>query len=413
MKQFFTVFKFEFKNYAKNKPFIIITAILVLAIGVALSFPRIQQAMGPSNQEPSEKAVIAVQDKTGDSKAAIAYFNAAMKDNKFQATDKSEADIEKAVDSGAYDSAIIITAPLKYTHIVKNVGMYDETGAQIDQVLIAKYHADTLAKLGVSASDTQAILGAKVESNTVQTGNGKDQMQNFFYTYILIFALYMAILLYGQFVGSSVATEKSNRAMELLITSTNPTHLMFGKVLGAGCAGLLQFVLIFGSGFAFYNLNASYFADNMIIQSIFNMPITILLYAILFFILGFFIYAFMYGALGSLVSRMEELNTTIMPVTYLFIIAFMVVMFSMSSGNVDNAAMLVCSYIPFTSPMAMFVRIAMGNVAAWEIIVSVVILVGSTVGIGFLAAAIYRMGVLMYGKPPKPNDIIKMLKNSK
>ena len=413
MKQFFTVFKFEFKNYAKNKPFIIITALLVVVIGVVLSFPRIQQAMGPGNQEPSKKAVVAVQDKTGDSTAAISYFTAAMKDNEFKATDKSEEEIKKAVDSGEFESAILITAPLKYTHIVKNVGMYDESSAQINEILLAKYRADTLTKLGVSANDTQSILSAKVESNTVQTGNGKDQMQNFFYTYILIFALYMAILLYGQFVGSSVATEKSSRAMELLITSTNPKHLMFGKVLGAGCAGLMQFVLIFGSGFAFYNLNASYFKDNQIVQSIFNMPLSILLFAIMFFVLGFFIYAFMYGALGSLVSRMEELNTTIMPVTYLFIIAFMVVMFSMNSGNVDNVIMVVCSYIPFTSPMAMFVRIAMGNVATWEILVSVVILVGSTIGIGYLAAAIYRMGVLMYGKAPKPSEIIKMLQQSK
>jgi len=413
MKQFFTVFKFEFKNYAKNKPFIIITALLVVVIGVVLSFPRIQQAMGPGNQEPSKKAVVAVQDKTGDSTAAISYFTAAMKDNEFKATDKSEEDIKKAVDSGEFESAILITAPLKYTHIVKNVGMYDESSAQINEILLAKYRADTLTKLGVSANDTQSILSAKVESNTVQTGNGKDQMQNFFYTYILIFALYMAILLYGQFVGSSVATEKSSRAMELLITSTNPKHLMFGKVLGAGCAGLMQFVLIFGSGFAFYNLNASYFKDNQIVQSIFNMPLSILLFAIMFFVLGFFIYAFMYGALGSLVSRMEELNTTIMPVTYLFIIAFMVVMFSMNSGNVDNVIMVVCSYIPFTSPMAMFVRIAMGNVATWEIVVSVAILVGSTIGIGYLAAAIYRMGVLMYGKAPKPSEIIKMLQQSK
>jgi ABC-2 type transport system permease protein len=413
MKQFFTVFKFEFKNYAKNKPFLIITAVLDIAIGVVLSFPRIQQAMGPSNQQPSQKTVIAVQDKTGDSKTAISYFAAAMKDNEFKATDKSEEDIKKAVDSGEFDSAIVITAPLKYTHIVKNVGMYDESSAQINEILLAKYRADALTKLGVPASNAQSILTAKVESNTVQTSNGKDQMQNFFYTYILIFALYMAILLYGQFVGSSVATEKSSRAMELLITSTNPKHLMFGKVLGAGCAGLLQFTLIFGSGFAFYNLNADYFKDNEIVQSIFNMPLSILLYAILFFILGFFIYAFMYGALGSLVSRMEELNTTIMPVTYLFIIAFLVVMFSMNTGNVDNMLMLVCSYIPFTSPMAMFVRIAMGNVAAWEIIVSIIILIGSTIGIGYLAAAIYRMGVLMYGKAPKPAEIIKMLRNNK
>lgn len=415
MKQFFTVFKFEFKNYTKTKSFIIVTAMLVLIIGVVLSIPRIQQMMnnGSNNHEPSKKEVIAVLDKTGDNKTILTYFSAAMKDNEFKATDKSEEDIKKAVDSGDYASAIIINSPLSYTHIVKNVGMYDETTSQINDILLAKYRSDTLTKLGVPANDAQAILNAKVETKTEQTASGKDQMNNFFYTYILIFALYMAILLYGQFVASSVATEKSNRAMELLITSTKSRNLMFGKVLGAGCAGLLQFVLIFGSGYGFYNLNASFFKDNQIVQSIFNMPISILLFAVMFFILGFFIYAFMYGALGSLVSRMEELNTAIMPVTYLFIIAFFVVVFSMTSGNVDNAAILVCSYIPFTSPMAMFVRIAMGNVAAWEIIVSVAILIGSTAGIGYLAAAIYRMGVLMYGKAPKPAEIIKMLKNNK
>lgn len=412
MKQFLTVFKFEFKNYAKNKTYIIITAILVVLIGVALSIPRIQQAIGTG--KPEQKEVIAVQDKTsGDSKAAVTYFSAEMKDNEFKATDKSEEELKKAVDSGEFQSAIIITAPLKYTKIVKNIGMYDESSAQMNEILLAKYRADTLTKLGVSANDTQSFLSAEVEGNVVQTGNGKDQMQNFFYTYILMFALYMAIILYGQFVATSVATEKSNRAMELLITSTKPTNLMFGKVFGAGCAGLLQFILIFGSGFAFYNLNKSYFTNAKIVQSIFNMPASILLFAIMFFILGFFIYAFMYGALGSLVSRMEELNTAIMPVTYLYMIAFFVIFFLMMSGKVNNVVMVVCSYIPFTSPMAMFVRIAMGNVAAWEIIVSVVILVGSIIGIGYLAALIYRMGVLLYGKAPKPGEIIKMLKNSK
>lgn len=414
MKQFFTVFKFEFKNYTKTKSFIIVTALLVVIIGVVLSIPRIQQMINSgNNNEPSQKEIVAVLDKTGDSKAVVSYFSAAMKDKEFKATDKSEDDIKKSVDNGDFESAIVITSPLSYTHIVKNVGMYDETSSQIDEILLAKYRSDTLSKLGVPANDAQQILNAKVESKTEQTASGKDQMKNFFYTYILIFALYMAILLYGQFVASSVATEKSNRAMELLITSIKPRNLMFGKVLGAGCAGLLQFVLIFGSGYAFYNLNASYFKDNQIVQSIFNMPISILLFAILFFVLGFFIYAFMYGALGSLVSRMEELNTAIMPVTYLFIIAFFVVVFSMTSGNVDNTAIIVCSYIPFTSPMAMFVRIAMGNVAIWEIIVSIAILIGSTVGIGYLAAAIYRMGVLLYGKAPKPAEIFKMLKNNK
>jgi ABC-2 type transport system permease protein len=85
----------------------------------------------------------------------------------------------------------------------------------------------------------------------------------------------------------------------------------------------------------------------------------------------------------------------------------MVVMFSMSSGSVDNTAMLVCSYIPFTSPMAMFTRICMSTVAWYEIAASITILVGSTIVIGVLSAKIYRVGVLLYGTPPKIGTILK------
>ena len=93
--------------------------------------------------------------------------------------------------------------------------------------------------------------------------------------------------------------------------------------------------------------------------------------------------------------------------TFLFIIGFMVVMFSMSSGSVDNILMQICSYIPFTSPMAMFTRIAMSTVPWYEIAISIGILVASTFGIGILSAKIYRVGVLMYGTSPKISNIIK------
>ncbi len=98
-----------------------------------------------------------------------------------------------------------------------------------------------------------------------------------------------------------------------------------------------------------------------------------------------------------------------MPIKFLFIIAFVVVMLSMSSGLVDNAAMLVCWYIPFTSPMAMFTRICMSTVAWYDIFISIAILIGSTVGIGVLSAKIYRVGVLLYGMSPKLGMIIKMV----
>lgn len=416
MKQFWTVFRFEFNNYLKNKAFLIVTVLLVIVVGVVLSIPRIQEATSPKDQtKPTEtKTVIVLADQTGgDAAASAAFFTSAMPNTEFKVTNQSIDDLKKAVDAGTYAGAVVLKAPLSYTHVVKNIGMYDDFSGQFDQILLAKYRGDALTKLGVPAADAKAFLSAQVQAETVQTSTGKDQMKNFFYTYILIFALYMAILLYGQFVATSVATEKSSRAMELLITSTKPKNLMFGKVMGAGLAGLSQFVLIFGSSYLFYNLNKDYFKDNQIVQSVFNMPLNILLYTVLFFVLGFFIYAFLYGALGSLVSRMEELSSTIMPVTMVFIIAFMVVMFSMGSGSVDNMLMKVCSFVPLTSPMAMFVRIAMGEVAGWEIVVSVAILILSTIGVGFLAAAIYRMGVLLYGKAPKPAEIVRMLKNSK
>ena len=128
---------------------------------------------------------------------------------------------------------------------------------------------------------------------------------------------------------------------------------------------------------------------------------------LVFFVLGFFIYAFLYGAIGSTASKLEDINTSVMPITMLFIIAFMVVMFSLASGNVDNTLMKVCSFGPFTSSMAMFTRIAMSTVPWYEILISVLILIGSVAGIGVISAKIYRVGVLLYGTTPKIGSILK------
>ena len=195
--------------------------------------------------------------------------------------------------------------------------------------------------------------------------------------------------------------------MELLITSAKPTSMMFGKVIASCLAGFIQIVAVFGSAFVFYNVNKAYWGDNVIIESIFNIPLELLVYMLVFFVLGFLIYAFMYGAIGSTASKLEDINTSVMPITFLFIIAFIVVMSSMGSGNVDNTLMAVCSYVPFTSPIAMFTRICMSTVPWYEIAISIAILIGSTFGIGVLSAKIYRVGVLMYGTTPKIRNIIK------
>ena len=125
---------------------------------------------------------------------------------------------------------------------------------------------------------------------------------------------------------------------------------------------------------------------------------------ILFFLLGFFIYGMMYGAVGSLVSKIEDIGSVAMPIILVFVIGFVVVMSSIEDPN-SAIGMKICSFIPFTSSMAMFARIAMGSVSTGEIALSIAILVVSTVLIGVLAAKIYRAGVLMYGTRPKLRTI--------
>ena len=130
---------------------------------------------------------------------------------------------------------------------------------------------------------------------------------------------------------------------------------------------------------------------------------------LVFFILGFLIYAFLYGAVGSTASKLEDINTSVLPITFLFIIAFIVVMTAMTNGNVDTPLVKICSYVPFTSPMAMFTRICMSTVAWYEIALSILILVASVVGVGVVSARIYRVGVLLYGNPPKLIPLVKMV----
>ena len=413
MKQFKTIFGFEYGSYAKNKVFVGLTVILIIVMAVVLFFPRFKAKTGTSVPSFSDNTPknIALCDNSGDGAEATAvYLKEGLKNANVTVVTEDIDTLKTEVNNGTYDCAVVLENPLSYKYIVENAGITDTTSLMINEILTQKYKYEKMMQLGLSPDETSELMNVTADSEEIVTG--KDQSQSFFYTYILIFLLYFAVIMYGQFVAQSVAVEKSSRAMELLITNAKPSSLMFGKVMGAGMAGLTQLVLLLGSAYGFYALNKEFWADNMIIKSIFGMPASMLLYTILFFVLGFFLYSFMYGALASLASRLEDMNTLVMPVTFLMIISFMITIFSMM-GNVDSTLMKVVSFIPFTSPMAMFTRIAMGSVSTIEIVISVGILIGSTIGIGYLAAAIYKIGVLMYGKPPKLNELLRALKNNK
>ena len=421
MKQFGKILKFELKYYLKNKVFVGVTVFLVLLIAAVMFFPRITAMFEEDNtvdvgdvgnveiddeQNQDDLPVMLIKAEEAELAEMVREtFAAAFNGYNVQITDSAIDDVKSTITAGEAECAFVLTSPIEYIYYVNNLSMYDSNASMADEMLRHLYQTNALVQSGLTAEEAGDIMNIFVSGSVESLG--KDQMENFFYTYIMIFALYMVILLYGQMVATNVATEKSSRAMEVLITSAKPTSMMFGKVIASCLAGLIQLVAVFGSALVFYNLNKSYWGGNMIIDSIFNIPTELFVYMLVFFILGFLIYAFMFGAVGSTASKLEDINTSVMPITLLFIIAFIVVVTSMSSGNIDNTLMTVCSYIPFTSPMAMFTRICMSTVPLYEILISIAILIGSTVGIGVISAKIYRVGVLMYGTTPKLSAILK------
>lgn len=408
MKQFLIILNFELKYYFKNKVFIGITAFLMVLIAVVMFFPQITALFETSDTEAELSVMLIKMDDITQADIVKKTFSASFLDYDVQITDNEIDVIKDKITSGEVACAFVMNETPSFTYYVDNLSIYDTNLETATEALQQIYQMNELVNGGMPFEDAKDVMNIQIEGKVENLG--KDQVQNFFYTYIMIFALYMVILLYGQLVATNVATEKSSRAMELLITSVKPTSMMFGKVIASCLTGFIQLSAVFGSAFVLYNINKRHWQDNILIESIFNIPLEVLAYMLVFFVLGFLIYAFMYSAIGSTASKLEDINTSVMPITILFIIAFLVVIFSMSSGNVDNVLMAVCSYIPFTSPMAMFTRICMSTVLWHEVAISIFILIGSTFGIGILSAKIYRIGVLMYGTTPKIGSIIKAIR---
>ena len=409
MKQFGKIFQFELKHYLKNKIFVGLTIVLVALIAIVMFFPRLSEAFG-ADEGPAEKQVMLVKAPMAEMDETVQfYFAQTFAGYEVKMTHDDTDTICKAVREGKVACAFVMTTPSEFTYYVENLSLYDTNCETATAALRQIYQFSALAG-ALSPEQAGEIMNISITANTESLG--VDQRENFLYTYIMIMALYMVIVLYGQMVATNVATEKSSRAMELLITSADPASMMFGKVLASCLAGLMQIAAIFGTSILCYNLNKEYWMDDMMIGSIFNMPLSLFGYMLVYFVLGFLIFGFLYGAIGSTVSKVEDINTTVMPVTMLFIIGFIVVITNMTSGDVGNITMVICSYVPFTSSMAMFTRIAMSRVPWYEIAASIGVLAASVVGIGFISAKIYRAGVLLYGTPPKIGQILKMIRKA-
>ena len=269
--------------------------------------------------------------------------------------------------------------------------------------------------IGLTAEQA-ARLSAPVNIVPVQlagaAGEGKSESEiqlAFGLVYVLLFLLYIGVIGYGNTVATSITAEKSSRVMELLISSVSPMTQMFGKIIGICLVGLTQIALFVIVG----ALNLAATKDSNPLFSELNINLAeldpmLFVYFFIFYFLGYLIYAAVFAAVGSLVSRTEEVGQVIMPVTLLIVAAFMLAMYGLYNPNAPFVVAM--SFVPFFSPLVMFLRIGLGNPELWEILLSIGISAAGVYVMSWIAAKIYRTGVLLYGKLPSWSELRKAMK---
>lgn len=409
MNKFFLVLGHTYWTRLKSKAFIITTSILlILVLGIANIDSIIK--IFDSEKEASEVIVI------NESSAIYSSLSGSLVGNDTISLieyEEGQAEGEQAVKDEKYDALLVIkedtNALPDVTYYAKSIAADEtqdvlEANLQIikDSILIDQAGIDeaTLAEMNQPVNIEKHAL-----DESAKTDEELDLARVI--VYVMIFILYMAILIYGQMIATDIATEKSSRVMEILISSASPVTHMFAKIIGIALLGITQAGIVVVGGLIFIipklkGINAN-FMQELGLESV---SPTLFLYGLLFFLLGYLLYATIAAMFGSLVSRVEDLQQLLMPMIILIVIAFFIAMFGL---NMPEAKLItISSFIPFFSPMIMFLRIGMLNVPLWEVAVSISILIGTIIVLGLIGARIYRGGVLMYG----PSRSLKDIKNA-
>lgn len=428
MNKMGTIIGFTFKNKVKTKSFLITTLILMLLLSIGMNIPYFIKVFQGDDGAKNTGIHVAVVADTGSRASdllknyasGVTVEGGATVD---QYTTADDAGLKKSLEEEALDGYI-------------QLGTESETG--LPPVTFYSPDGDidgevqTFLQLGLQQVNAQLIAGDKLTPEQIGAMNAPVQLDtkqistegeaagvtdeekdappiiNYVIVYALLMMFFMSIMMTGNMIAAEVTSEKSSRIMEILITSASPLAQMFGKVIGIFLIGILQIALIAATVAINLNLphNASILTDFDL--DLGQLNVNLLIYGLVLYVLGYFLYALIYAAIGSIVSRTEDLGQAVMPITMLGLVTFYIPLFSIS--NADTMLVKVASYIPFTSPLSMLLRIGVGDVALWQILVSLLILLVSIFVFGWLAAKIYRTGVLMYGKRPSIKEIRKAMK---
>ncbi|WP_075981536.1 ABC transporter permease [Bacillus massilinigeriensis] len=415
MSNFWIILFHTYLSKLKTKQFLITTLITVL---IVVGLANIQNIISFFDKDGGQEK-IAVIDETGALFTPLKQqVNAINKDLKLSSYTKSLKDAEEAVEQEKYKGVLILS-------------LDDE------KLPIATYKSMTIAASQIPSELQGAIQQVKTQMAASQINLTPEQLTKLYepvsfekialeknakseeelnqargLVYFLLFFIYFAVIMYASMIAMEVATEKSSRVMEILISSVSPVKQMFAKILAIALLSLTQLAVFFIVGYVFVKRNLDDLQGGFFdVFGFGDIPIPTIIYATIFTLLGYLLYATMAALLGSLVSRIEDVQQMITPMTFLVVAGFMIAMFGL--GQPDNTFITITSYIPFFTPMLMFMRVGMLTLPVWEPILGIAILLLTIIILAIFGAKVYKGGVLMYGKSNSFKDIKKALQITK
>ena len=418
MHKFWIVLSHTYMTRIKSKSFIITTAIFLLFFIVIGNIDRIIDFF-----DDDEIDQVAVIDDTDEIYTSLVEQYQQIEANfELVEYEGTIADAEDDILSGAIKGLL---------HIQPDTNNYFSVDYHTDQLLNQSIqsqltndlqqlkNARAMIDMGIDQSVLEEIYSPIVfetvavelaDGTTARTAEEIGVAQGL--VYVMLFILYTSVLVYGNMIAMDIANEKSSRVMEILISSSSPISQMFAKIIGISLLGLTQISILLVSGYYIIQSRADDTGDGVFEYFGFaDAPLSTYVYAVIFFILGYFVYATLSAMLGSLVTRMEDVGQIMMPVQLLIILAFMLSMFGLNMP--ESTVVSVTSFIPFLSPLVMFLRVGLLDVPAWEIGLSIGLLVLTTLILAVIGARVYRGGVLMYGRSASLKDFKRALQLSK
>lgn len=386
LRTVFLVARREFVTRVRTRVFLIGTAVILVGLVAYIGFQIF--VINKSSKAQTDKVAFLGEAATLAPSFVAAEKAVGVKVELKQVTDQVQGESE--VRAGKLDALISgsATAP--------DMTVRDQFSATLQSVLqgVVRQQAfnTALTNAGVNPATISAQVGnATVHVHSLNARSGQ-RIQLVTAGFIVAILLYVALLTYGTFIAQGVVEEKANRIVEILLSTVRPEQLLVGKVIGIGLVGLLQLTIIGGAAIP---LSAA--------ASLFTVPavaIDVVLIGLLWFVLGFYLYAVLFAAAGSLVSRMEDVQSAAVPITFLAIASYFVaisVVTPMFDGTPMSSTGILLAMIPPFAPVIMPTGMATGDVAVWQWLLAIVFTVLTSVALTWLAARIYANSVLRIG----------------